>query len=168
MNRKLIVLALAAATLAVGNASAALTSPQTANFTVQITIQNSCSISASNIDFGTHADAATAYNEATAGTVAVTCAGKGPVVVTLNAGTNNPVYGLSQMKLGTNFVGYALYSAANGSGLLGNGSGGSSDVFNGTSTGALQSFTIHGYTNTSGGPVPDGVYTDSVTATVTF
>lgn len=167
MYRKLIVLALAAATLAVGNASA-LTSPQTANFTVQIKIQNSCSITASNIDFGTHADAATAYNEATAGTVAVTCAGKGPVVVTLNAGTNNPVYGSSQMKFGSNFVGYALYNAANGSGLLGDGTGTTNYVFNGTSTGAAQSFTIHGYTNTSGGPVPDGVYTDSVTATVTF
>lgn len=167
MNRKLIVLALAAASLAVGNASA-LTSPQTANFTVQITIQNSCSISASNIDFGTHADAATAYNESSAGTVGVTCSGQGPVVVDLNAGTNNPVFGSSQMKLGTHYVGYALYSAANGSGLLGDGTGGSAHVFNSTSTGALQNFTIHGYTNTSGGAIPDGTYTDTVTATVTF
>jgi len=167
MYRKLVLTALAAATLAIGNAGAA-TSPQTANFTVQITIQNSCTITASNVDFGTHADASAQYNEATAGTVGVTCTGKGPVTVGLNAGTNNPVFGSSRMKLGTNFVGYALYSAANGSGLLGDGTGGSSLVFNGTSTGALQNFTIHGYTDTSGGAVPDGTYTDSVTATVTF
>jgi spore coat protein U-like protein len=167
MNRKLLLSALAAAALAVGNAGAA-TSPQSANFTVQITIQNSCTITASNVDFGTHADASAQYNEATAGTVGVTCTGKGPIRVGLNAGTNNPVFGSSQMKLGSNFVGYALYSAANGSGLLGDGTGGSNLLFNGTSTGAAQNFTVHGFTDTTGGAVPDGAYTDSVTATVTF
>jgi spore coat protein U-like protein len=169
MNRKLIVLALAAASLAIGTAGAStLTSPQTTTFTAKIVIQKSCSISATNVDFGTHADAATAYNESSAGSVTVTCSGQGPIVVDLDAGANSSTYGASKMVLGGNYVGYALYSAASGSGLLGDGTGGSSHVFNGTATAAAQVFTIHGYTNTNGGAVPSGTYTDTVTATVTF
>jgi spore coat protein U-like protein len=168
MNRKLIVLALAAAALAVGNADA-LTSPQTTTFTAKIVIQNDCSISATNVDFGTHADAATQYNETSAGSVTVTCTGKGPIVVTLNAGTGaGSSYGDSRMYLAGNYVSYALYSAASGVGLLGDGTGTTNYVFNGTATAAAQVFPIHGFTNTSGGPVPDGTYTDTVTATVTF
>ena len=171
MNRKLLVSALAAAVLAIGNVGAAVpTSPQNTTFQVTITIQNACTISATNVGFGTHPDAAAAYNDVAPGTVTVTCSGAGPIKVTLDAGANNPTYGSSHMNFGANFVGYALYSAANGSGLLGDGVNGGSPVFNGTATGANtpQPFTIHGYTDTSGGPVPDGTYSDTVTATVTF
>jgi spore coat protein U-like protein len=168
MNRKLLVSALAAAVLAIGNVGAAAPPTATTTFQVTITIQNSCGITATDVGFGTFADASVAHNEGSSGTVSVTCTGKGPIKVTLDAGANNPTFGSSHMNFGANFVGYALYSAANGTGLLGDGVNGGTPVFNGTSTGALQNFTIHGYTDTSGGPVPDGTYSDTVTATVTF
>ena len=172
MNRKLVVSALAAAVLAIGNVSASTTSPQTSTFHVSITIQNVCSISTTDVNFGTWADASSAHDSATNGSdgnVQVTCTGAGPILVTLNAGLNHPTFGASRMSAGgAAFVGYALYSAANGSGLLGDGINGGSPVFNGTSTVGPQNYPVHGYTDTSGGPVPDGVYTDDVIATVTF
>lgn len=146
--------------------AASTTSPQTATFEVKIKIDNSCTITADNIDFGTVADVSTAHTAT--GAVHVTCTGKGPIDVQLNAGTGSgSTLGTRQLDDGAgNVVTYNLYNDSGHSTVSGDGTTGSK-LFSGTSTGAQQDLTVYAQTDAQGAK-PAGTYTSTVTATVTF
>ena len=166
MNRKLFFSIAAIAALAVGNADAG-TSPIT--FTVQVTVANSCTIAVSTLDFGTQTSLAAAVPGSTTGSP--TCTGNSPVAVSMNTGLNGTVQGaVLKMKNGANTISYNLYTDSGHTSIWGDGTNSTSTV-SVTPTGgsvAGPSFTVYGQIAAAQNPKPNGTYTDTVTATVTF
>ena len=171
MNTKLrfavLPVALIAALGAVSANAASTNSPQTADFTVSITIENDCTITADNINFGTVSEVNTAHTAS--GQVHVTCSSQGQIDVTLNAGTGTGSSLASrQMDDGAgNAISYNLYNDSGHTTISGDGTTGSK-LFSGTSTGAQQDLDVYAQTDASQGVKPVGSYSSTVTATVTF
>jgi spore coat protein U-like protein len=167
MNRKLVFSALVAAILAIGNAGAG-TSPIT--FTVQVTVANACTIAVNTLDFGTQTSLAAAVSGSTTGTV--TCTGNSPVTISMNTGSNGTTLGaVLKMKNGANLISYNLYTDAARTLVWGDGATGGTQTVTITPTGgsvAGPTFNVYGLIAAAQNPKPNGVYTDSVTATVTF
>jgi len=139
----------------------------TAQFTVQITIAGACQInSATNMDFGSHG-VLTTNTDATS-LVTVQCTNTTPFNLALSAGsggsgatvTNRLMTGTGGAK-----VTYSLYRTAARDTVWGTTVG--TNTLAGTGTGAPQQFTVYGRVPPQNTPAP-GVYTDTVTATITY
>jgi spore coat protein U-like protein len=153
--------------LGVSSAQAASsTSPKTATFQVSLTIENSCTITAQPIAFGTVSSMATTH--AAQGDVVVSCTGAGPLNVQLGVGTGGGTLATRQLDNGSgNKIDYNLYNDGGHSVISGDGTTGT-PLFAGTSTGAAQTLTVFAQTAAGQNPKPVGTYTSDVTATVTF
>jgi spore coat protein U-like protein len=166
MNRKTIVVAMAAAVLAIGGASAAT---NTTTFNVTLELENSCTVSVTDLDFGIQNDLTPAIPGSTTGSV--TCTGAGPVSVDLDAGTGGgTITGGRQMINGANFIVYNLYTDGAHANKWGDGTGGTSH-FTVTSTGGgtPDPFTVYGLTSANQNPKAVNLtYSDTITATVNF
>lgn len=148
--------------LAVGAAHAATT---TNTFTVQITIAASCTISsASTLNFGNQG-VLTANVDQTS-TVQVQCTNTTPYNIGLNAGLGSGAT-VTNRKLtnGANTINYSLYSDSGRTTNWGNTVG--TDTVASTGTGVAQSFTVYGRVPVQLTPTP-GIYTDTVTVTLTY
>ena len=135
-------------------------------FTVQITIAGACQInSATNMDFGTHGVLA-ANTDATS-VVTVQCTNTTPFNIGLSegAGSNASVASRLMTGAGGATVTYSLYQTATRDTVWGASVG--TDTVSGTGTGAAQQFTVYGRVLPQNTPAP-GVYTDTVTATITY
>jgi spore coat protein U-like protein len=136
-------------------------STATQSFNVSVTVLSGCTITASNLAFGTYL--ATAASTSTS-TISVTCTNTTPYNVGLSAGAGGSVT-TRMMKNGTNSLNYWLYQNSAHTTNWGNTVG--TDTVGGTGNGALQSLTVYGR-------VPAGqfvralAYTDTITATVTY
>ena len=157
--------------LALASVFAAPTFASTAStsFQVTITITNTCdaaSLSAANINFGTHTFLDP--NPTATGSVAVRCTNGAGYTLSLDAGLNPSTAGNTatrRMLNGTsNYISYGLYSDSAATASWGNtlASGWQSE----TGTGVLQTFPVYGKAILAS--VPAGVYTDTVQATVTY
>lgn len=138
----------------------------TANFTVQITIAGSCQMnSASNMDFGSHG-VLNANSDATS-TVTVQCTNTTPFNVGLTAGGGTGATVTNRLMTGAGgaTVGYSLYQTAARDTVWGNTTG--TNTFSANGTGAPQPLTVYGRVPPQNTPAP-GVYTDTVTATITY
>lgn len=141
----------------------------TTTFTVSLTLQANCSITANPLSFGTTGVLSTAVNQQT--TVAVTCTNTTPYNVGLDAGvvTGSTVAG--RLMAGTasgntgTTVGFQLYQDAGHSTVWGNTQG--TDTVAGTGTGSAQSINVYGQVPSQATPRPD-TYQATVTATVYF
>lgn len=156
--------AVAAALLAAAPLASAATATDT--MTVSITIENSCTVTANDLDFGTRNTLAS--NIDASSTVAVACTGAGPIAVAFSAGAGaSATFASRKMTGASSTINYSLYADAARTQVLGDGTTGNV-VISATSTGTSTSFAVHGRVFGSQNPKPVGSYTDTVTATVTF
>jgi spore coat protein U-like protein len=149
--------ALAAALLAVAPLASAATDTDT--MTVSITIENSCTVDAGDMTFGTQTSLATALT--TTATVSVDCTNQGPITVAFDG---DPSARQMDGPSGAT-INYELHRDAARTEVLGSAAG---QTLSGTSTGGVQNFTVYGRVPAGQGAKPVGAYTDTVTATLTF
>ena len=153
-----LVFAAAGAVAFVGSPAMAQTA--TTDFDVLLTVENSCSVEADDLNFG---------NSTVVGTSAVT--GSSEVRVTCTPGADYSIalgdgdnYSSGRnMSDGTNSVPYGLFQDS-GHATVWN----SSTTVDSTGTGAEQSFAVYGQIPASASPVPAASYTDSVAVTVSY
>lgn len=148
-------------------AAAPLASAATATdpMTVSITIENSCTVTANDLNFNTQTTLAANIDVGT--TVSVLCTGAGPINVGFSTGAGaGATYGSRKMT-GPALIDYSLYSDAGRTSVLGDGSAGTVRIGS-TSTGVAQSFDVYGRVFAGQNPKPVGTYTDTVVATVEF
>ena len=163
MNRKLLLAALVASAFTASNAFAAT---KFDDFTVQIVLTNSCNIVADDLDFGSRTDVAADLDVNSA--VHVTCTGANRVSVSLNAGTGTTsTIAARQMNSGANLVAYNIYTDASRTTPLGQTAG--TDTIDFTSTGGstTDDRTVFGRVPAQAAK-PNGTYTSTVRATVTY
>lgn len=133
------------------------------SFKVSITIENSCTIAANDLDFGTR-DTLEANIDAQT-TVDVTCTGVSPLVVSFDNGTGaGGTAAARKLSNGSNSINYVLAKDSARSELLGTGAG----TIDAVSTGGTQVFPVYGRVLAGQNPKVIGRYLDTVTATVTF
>ena len=137
----------------------------TTDFQVTITITESCTITATAVDFG---DVIRNTADTATGTLTVRCPVGTPYAVSLNEGTypvGGPITLTSRrMANATAYVPYGLRTSAGGP-VWGNTA--ASDV-NGTGTNLDQLLTVYADVTATATNVPRGDYTDTVTATITY
>lgn len=164
---------LASAMLALGGfavSAGAATSPATTTFKVQLVVQKACSVSATDLDFGSQDSTATNFSESTNGTVTVTCSKNTPYIVGL-APSNGDANGAGEMTSGTtgDTVGYKLYQDSAHSTVWGNSGalGAPGNEVSGAGTGSAQS-ALNVYAQVSAANVEPGTYSDTVNVSVTY
>ncbi|RAP59341.1 spore coat U domain-containing protein [Oleiagrimonas sp. MCCC 1A03011] len=148
-----------------GTANAASTST---TFTVSATVLASCTISATDLDFGNYDPGSASSDDATS-TVSVQCSNGTSFAVALDAGTTagSTLTDRNMSDGGSSTLNYQLYTDGTHTVVWGDGSG-STLTNTGTGTGtSTQDFTVFGSIPT-GQFVTSGSYTDTVTATVTY
>ncbi|AOK30339.1 spore coat protein U [Burkholderia singularis] len=141
----------------------------TATFTVSLTIQANCTISANPLSFGTNGILASAVNQTT--TLSVTCSNTTPYNVGLDAGNVSGSTVATRLLAGTStgntgtLVDFQLYQDAGHTTVWGNTQG--TNTVGGTGTGSAQTLTVYGQVPSQATPKPD-LYQTTVTATVYF
>jgi len=147
-------------------AGPALAATATDTFVVSITVANDCTVTVSDLGFGTVTDLSSGVSGATSGSV--TCTGIAPVTVSFDAGTGGTsTLATRQMANGANTIDYNLYRDAAHTEILGDGSVGTFTI-DSTSTGGADAFNVYGLTAAGQNPKPVGAYTSTITATVSF
>jgi spore coat protein U-like protein len=155
----------AAIALAAGTSStfAATTSDQ---FLVQIILQNSCTITANDLDFGTAAGLTANIDVDT--TVDVVCTGANPVSIAFNAGTGSGSSIANRfMNSGANTVAYNIYTTSGRTTVLGNTAGVDTIDFTSTGAGSTDTKNVYGRVPIQAAK-PNGTYQSTVTATLTY
>lgn len=146
-------------------AVAPLASAGTANdsFQVSITIENSCSIVANDLDFGTQNTLANDIDAQTS--IDVTCTGISPLVVSLDNGAGaGATAAARKLTNGASTIDYVLAKDAARLQVLGTGA----DTITALATGGTDTFPIYGRVLANQNPKIIGQYLDTVTATVSF
>lgn len=138
-------------------------------FQVTANITSDCSVSASNIDFGSLGIASLQAGANTTGVLSVTCTKTVPYSLMLNAGTGAGATMANRRMTrsgGSETLNYSLYADAARTQVWGDGAGGSAWV-TGTGTGVLQTRTVYAGLFPQTSP-PVGSYADTIIVTVTF
>jgi spore coat protein U-like protein len=156
--------------VAVGSAapSMAVADSNTSNLQISSRVSNSCTISATSLDFGT-------YNPAegsnVTGTVTTNCTAYVNAVITLGQGyyaasgsSDTAPSRRLQNAMTTNYLNYNLYQNTGKTAIWGNSTNTGVTV---TSNGTEQSTSVYGEIP-AGQTAPSGDYNDMVTATVTY
>ena len=141
--------------------------PSTAHFSfgVSATVVNDCTISATNVNFGTASGTTTALNAT--GAIAVRCTNGDAWRVALDAGTSGQITARKMQRSGGGgTVGYGLYTSMAHSTVWGDGTAGTS-MQTGTGSGNMDVLTLYGYVPAQATPLP-GTYSDTITATIAF
>ena len=168
---QLVSVLIALAVLQVAPVGAAVYSngTSTTTFTVSLTLQANCAISANPLSFGTTGVLSAAINQQT--TVAVTCTNTTPYNVGLDGGNVAGSTVASRLMAGTTTgntgttVGFQLYQDAGHTTIWGTTQG--TNTVAGTGNGAAQSINVYGQVPSQATPKPD-TYQTTVTATVYF
>ena len=141
----------------------------TTTFGSKVIISASCSISASNINFGTTSSLASAINGN--GSLSATCTNTAPYTIAMNAGsTTGNTIAARKMSLngaGAGVVSYQLYRDSNTPPTTLWGDGTTGAVYTGSGTGSAQTIPVYGQAPSQTTPAA-GTYKDTVTATITF
>jgi len=159
---KLALGLLAGLVIAGGSADAATT---TTTFQVRVTIAAQCLInSAATLDFGSNGVITANIDQTSA--LSVQCTNTTPYNIGLNAGTGSGATVAARlMTLSGATVQYSLYTTAARTTVWGDTVG--TDTVAATGNGAAQVYTIYGRVPPQTTPAP-GLYTDTVTVTVTY
>ena len=174
MNKIILATGTVIAALIMGTTLAGsppLTSPQTQSFNVKLTITKECDVGTiSDIDFTPGAGVGFLSSALTATTtISVGCT-KGTVATIALSNGGNFASGTRHMKLGSDLIAYDLYTDAAHTTVWN-----ATNTQNATGTGAVsggapthdQSLTVFGLVPSQNTGAP-GLYTDAVTASVTF
>lgn len=144
--------------------------PVTNTFQVTATITSSCTVSGSNLNFGSAIDPLAAGVPLDASSnLTVSCSNSTPYSVSLNAGANaggTANFTSRAMISGGNSLAYQLYLDSGRSSVWGDGTS-SSATKSGTGTGSAQTIPVYGRIPSLANVVP-GSYTDTVTVTVSY
>lgn len=161
---KFSTLALAVLALAAAPAMAA-TNPVTSTFNVTLNVQKACSVSATDIAFGTHDFTETGPLNANS-TITVKCTKGTTYTVALNKGTNGASETARVMKgaTSTDTVAYTIANDTNGGTNFGTTAGTKA----GTGDGTSQTITAYGQVLTSALNVKPDAYSDVVTVSVSY
>jgi spore coat protein U-like protein len=145
--------------------SAADAATTTSTFTVQATIAATCVInSASTLDFGT--TGVLTANVDNTSTIVVQCTNTTPYNIGLDAGTGSgATVATRKLTSGGATINYTLYSNAGRTTVWGTTI--ATDTVAATGNGSGQSYTVYGRIPPQSTPAP-GVYTDTITVTVTY
>jgi spore coat protein U-like protein len=138
----------------------------TTTMTVTTTVTPACTIAAAPLNFGTTTNPIPSNIDVTS-TLTVTCSSGTPHAVALNVGTGaGATLATRRMTSGAFTMNYSLFTTAARAAVWGDGTAGSVTV-SGVGSGAPDPVTVFGRIppQTVGGT---GVYTDTVTATITF
>ncbi|ANJ75698.1 spore coat U domain-containing protein [Ralstonia insidiosa] len=138
---------------------------QTTTFTVTLTLQNNCLISANPLNFGTQGVLSANVDQTTS--LSVTCSTAAPYNVGLDAGTTTGSTVAARLLAGSGgaTVGFQLYSDSAHTQVWGNTIG--TNTVTGTGTGTAQTLTVYGRVPQQSTPAA-GTYTSTITATITF
>jgi spore coat protein U-like protein len=134
-------------------------------FTASATVVNNCTISATNLSFGTRGvlSAAVSANS----TLSVRCTDNDAYRISLNGGgSGNVAARVMQRQGGGGSVNYQLYTDLAQTQVWGDGTGSSTRVA-ATGTGNTQAITVYGGVSAQTTPMP-GNYSDTITATIEF
>jgi spore coat protein U-like protein len=162
-NRALALSAALALALAAPSTFAATTS---SDFLVQIVLQNSCTVTANTLDFGTVSGLTAVVDVDT--TVDVTCTGANPVSIAFNAGTGaGSTIPARLMASGGNTVSYNIYRESGRTTVLGSTAVTNTIDFTSTGSGTTDTRFIYGRVPAQAAK-PNGTYQSTVTATLTY
>jgi spore coat protein U-like protein len=138
---------------------------KTAKFNVSATVQNDCTVTATNLAFGTVG--LTNANVDATSTITVVCTPETPYTVGLNEGTTaGSTVDARLMSSGTSTLAFQLYSDASRSQVWGVTP--SVDTVGGTGTGQATNFTVYGRIAPQTPAPRAGDYTTEITATITY
>ncbi|MGN8021843.1 Csu type fimbrial protein [Phyllobacterium sp. 22229] len=149
-----------------GFSSPALAATASGSFTVQITIQASCTVvSTAPLTFA--AVGVITANEDASTTLSVQCTNTTPYNIGLNAGLGIGATVASRKMTGPAgaLVNYTLYSDSNRTTVWGQTV--NTDTVSQVGNGAAQPYTVYGRVPAQNTPAP-GAYTDTITVTVTY
>ncbi|HZF14705.1 MAG TPA: spore coat U domain-containing protein [Steroidobacteraceae bacterium] len=126
-----------------------------------------CSVSATDINFGSTATLGAASN--TTGTVTVSCSSGVSYTLTMNAGTSAGGTITNRLMIrggGTETIRYSLYTNSGRTIVWGNGTTGS--TVTGTGGGNSQSYTVYARMPAQAPTPPPGNYSDRITLTISY
>jgi spore coat protein U-like protein len=159
-------LALSAAIALAAGTTSTFAATTTDQFLVQIILQNSCTITANDLDFGTAAGLTANIDVDT--TVDVVCTGANPVSIAFNAGTGTgSTIAARNMNSGANTVAYNIYTTSGRTVPLGTTAGTNTIDFTSTGSGSTDTRTVFGRVPVQAAK-PNGTYQSTVTATLTY
>ena len=142
--------------------STVVDNPIQPTFTVQANINRSCTVSATNINFGSQSNLLN--NVDATGTLTINCTLGLPYSIALSGGLSNAQPTQRRMTLGSNAIIYGLYSNAARTVAWGSAA---NQIVPGTGTGAVQNVTIYGRVAPQTTPT-SGTYTDTVIVTINY
>jgi spore coat protein U-like protein len=148
------------------NAGFAHAATATTTFLAKVVIAGACSVTATNLDFGTQGIIAANVDMTSA--ISVTCTNTTPYAVGLNSGTYGTAVNARKMKIsaaGVNAVSYSMFRDS--ARILNWGNTVAIDTLAGVGTGLAQSLTVYGRVPAQAAVAP-GTYTDTVSVTVTY
>jgi spore coat protein U-like protein len=153
-----------AAAWLVASLGQALAASITTTFNVTLTVTASCTVSATDLPFGSTGTIAADIDNTSS--VTVMCTNTTPYNVGLDAGTGSgATVAVRKMTAGGATVNYSLYQNAARTTVWGNTIG--TDTVTGTGSGSAQVVTVYGRVPAQTTPAP-GSYTDIITTTVTY
>ncbi len=136
----------------------------TTTFRVTATVTNVCTVSATDLAFGSYASSGRAVDSTN--NVNVVCNSGTQFALTLSTGNNTPTYTPRRMESGGNLLSYNIYTDATRSKIWGDGTGGSTGQ-GGLGNGVNQQFIGYGRIPAAQS-LPAGNYFDIIVATVTY
>jgi spore coat protein U-like protein len=166
---KLIRSAAAAAILA--GAGSAMAATATTNFNVTATVVASCSVSASNLAFGSYTPSATDFDVTGANNIGVSCTNGTAFNVGLSAGlASGATVTNRRMVSGGNELAYQLFRDAGFTNNWGTTIGTDTASGSGSGMSTPVNFTVYGRIPGATGQAatPAAGYTDTITVTVTY
>jgi spore coat protein U-like protein len=134
-------------------------------FTVSGTVQARCTVSATNLNFGSAGVIASAYDAQN--TISIVCTRDAPYQIALGAGLNDGGLGINgrKLKAGSETIGYQLYRDSGRTLVWGNTL--NTDTKSGTGSGSTQTHDVYGRVPAQTTPSP-GTYTDTIVVTVEY
>ena len=140
-----------------------LSATATASFGVSVTVQATCLVSASSMNFGAYTG--TALNATSA--ISVNCTNSTPYNVGLSAGLapGATVNNRRMVGPGSALLSYALSSSSQG--IVNWGKTVGADTVAGTGNGTPQALSVHGLIS-AGQFITTGAYSDTITVTVSY
>jgi spore coat protein U-like protein len=171
MLRHIRIAAFAGLIVAASTFAAVHASTSTANLTVQLQVDGTCTVNAATLDFGSTGLLASPITASTS--LSVTCSTSTPYSIGLDNGANFSTTRRMRQGATSNFIGYGLYTDAGLTNAWTTASSSTACATTnscalGTGNGSAQSITVFGQVPALGtGPVP-GAYADTVTITVTY
>jgi spore coat protein U-like protein len=141
----------------------------TNTFRVELAIVSACDITTvapTDVDFGSRPSTAT--NLDSQGSLNVRCTVRSPYSIALDAGRNGADVNSRKMLSGTDLVPYQLYRSAarTAADIWGSTIGTGGNVLSGTGTGLVQAIPVFGRVPSAN--FPAGVYSDRITASITY